>query len=276
MNLGQRPAARQIAMFAVAIGLFFALPCSGHQAWVLPNFFQSNTLPVWLSFDTTWGDKAFAPSQGPGLEQVWVVGPADQRVTPPWLYVGKTKTVGEIELKQAGTYRIEAFKPPTYWTRVVSSDGVTGKNVEKWLRKSKDLVGDAKIVRSDQYWSKAVTYVTAKSPTDAVLASQDDPLELVPVDHPSKIVSGTPFEVRVLQRGKPLPKQPIKIFRDGNLGHEPSSTHLADEAGVCRLTFDEAGKHLLVVQWERKTPESKLADIESLNFFLLVDVAAPE
>ena len=177
LELGQAKTLRQRlgaawrkAEFAIAVGLFFALPCSGplvlaHQAWILPNLFKTEQLPVWLSFDTSWGDFAFTPSEGPGLQQIWIVGPSDQRLSPPLLYVGKTKAVGEIGLTQPGTYRIKAFKPPTYWTRVVSDD-------------AKDLVGNAKIVRSDQYWSKAVVYVTVKTITAELLVSQKDPLEL--------------------------------------------------------------------------------------------------
>ncbi len=99
-NLGQRPGAWRKAICTIAVWLFFALPCSSHQvwahqAWVLPNFFHSERFPVWLSFDTAWGDLAFAPSEGPGPQQIWIIGPSsDQRVSPRSLFVGKTKTVG--------------------------------------------------------------------------------------------------------------------------------------------------------------------------------------
>jgi len=259
-------------LITIAVGLFFALPYSSrqlraHQAWILPNFFRTEQNPAWLSFDTTWGDSAFTPMEGPGLQQIWIVGPSDQRRTPPLLYVGKTKTVGECELDQSGTYRIEAFKPPTYWTRVVDGDA------EKWLRKSKDLVGDAKIVRSDQYWSKAVAYVTVEKVTTEPLASQNDLLELAPINHPNEIFAGTVFQARLFGSGTPMPDHPIKVFAEGSQAHEATVTHNTDKEGLLSVKFDQPGRYLLVAQHERKTPKSELADVQSLNFYLMLYVA---
>ncbi len=153
---------------------------------------------------------------------------------------------------------------------MVLLDAASGDKQEKWLRKSKDLVGDAKIVRSDQYWSKAVAYVTVKTATKGPLVSQEDPLELVPVDHPNEIFVGTEFRARLLVSGTPLPNHSIKVFAEGTRGHDTTLTKKTNQDGILKVKLDKVGRYLLVAQREKETPGNPLADIQSLNFYLMV------
>ena len=82
---------------------------------------------------------------------------------PSSTYVGQTRTVAEIELREPGTYRIETDRPAQYVTEIE----VDGKKT--WVGKSKDQLPDAKIIQSQHRWSQTTTFVTVKEYTQGVL-----------------------------------------------------------------------------------------------------------
>ena len=90
-----------------------------HQQWLAPSpHFQSGE-SGWVSFDHTFGDVRFRPASGPGsYYSWWFVGPDGLKRNIPHLFLGKTRTVGEIELTEPGTYRLEAVEDLMSWTRI--------------------------------------------------------------------------------------------------------------------------------------------------------------
>ena len=181
-------------------------PCAAHQKWLLPNFFVAAKGPVWLSFDVTWSDTPFTAEAGVGTQPISVIGPDGVRQTPPSIFVGKTKSVAEMELTKPGTYRLEAIDPLAYWTQVEQN----GK--EQWVRKPKNEVAGLPIKRSDLYWSKAAAYVTLGDPTDVPPPNNEDPLDILLEQHPNRLTVGDTLNVQVVSYGKPLPNAEIKLF----------------------------------------------------------------
>ena len=261
---------------AVVVGTFCllvqaSLPVQGHQAWVLPNFFETTQAPVWLSFDATWGDDLFAAGHsGSGLNDLRVIGPSNRDIALANEFVGETKVIGEVELNVEGTYRIEASSPATYWTRVASAEG------EKWYRKSKDQVQGEKITRADLYWSKAVVFVTVGARSAVMMRSEKDPLELELLHHPSDLTVGKTIQMRVLSKGKVVANQAIRVYVEGTHGHEPKFVRNSDQEGVCALRLNHPGRYLLVVQQDRAAVDDPKTDTHSLNFYLLINVKSAE
>ena len=60
---------------------------------------------------------------------------------PSSIFLGKTRTVGEIELTEPGTYRIQTDSPAQY----VAEIEVNGKRM--WVSKSKNQLSDTKIIQ---------------------------------------------------------------------------------------------------------------------------------
>ena len=185
---------------------FDGASCAAHQKWLLPNFFVAAKAPVWLSFDVTWSDTPFTAEAGVGKQPISVIGPDGVRQTPPSIFVGKTKSVAEMELTKPGTYRLEAIDPLAYWTQVEQN----GK--EQWVRKPKNEVAELPIKRSDLYWSKAAAYVTLGEPTDVPPPDHEDPLDILLEQHPNRLAVGDTLNVQVVSYGKPLPNAEIKLF----------------------------------------------------------------
>jgi hypothetical protein len=240
--------------------------CAAHQKWLSPNFFVSEKGPVWLSFDVTWSDQPFAAEAGVGERPLWVVEPSGKRAAPPHVFVGKTKSVAEVELTQPGTYRLESVDPVSYWTRI-EEDGK-----ERWIAKPKNEVTGAKITRSDLYWSKAVAYVTLGEPTEIPPPDDAEPLAIRTDSHPNQIRAGQPLELRVLSYGKPLGKAKIKVFSPDSAGHDPEQEIACDENGIAAFEAGSPGRYLLSCESEREVADDPKADIHSFNFYLTLQV----
>ena len=245
-----------------------SISCQAHQKWLLPNFFNAEKGPVWLSFDVTWSDTPFAAESGIGEQPLAVVRPDGRRDTPPSVFVGKTKSVAEVELSDPGTYRLEAIDPLTYWSQV-ETDGK-----EKWLRVPKNEVKEGTVKRSDLYWSKAVAFVTLGEPTDLPPPDASEPLELVLTQHPSRLTAGDKLELRVVSYGEPVPGAEIQIFGPSATGHAPTATIKCNDEGVGSYELPATGRFLFSAELEQKTPDDPKADLKSFHVYLTVEVRA--
>jgi hypothetical protein len=252
---------------ALIVPLILSGICSAHQKWLLPNFFVAEKGPVWLSFDVTWSDRPFVAESGVGAKPLWVVHPDGRRETPPDVYVGKTKSVAEFQLSQAGTYRLESIDPLAYWTQVDQE----GKS--KWLPKSKNEVVGQKITRSDLYWAKAVAYVTLGKPTGVPSSDDADPLELRLTQHPNQLAVGDKLELQLLSYGKPRADAKINIFGPEAVGHEPTTVITTDKSGKSIYELNTAGKFLFVHQLEEKRKDDPKTDLHSFNIYLTLEIA---
>lgn len=254
-----------IRMLACAFALCCSAACFGHQKWLWPNRFVADAAPVWISFDVTWSDRAFEAEEGVNDRPLTVVDPEGHSSGPARVFVGKTKSTAEAELKQEGTYRLESTDPLTYWTQI-DKDGKT-----QWLKKSKEEVAGEKITRADLYWSKALAYVTVGK-SAAVKPLDTDPLAIVPSLHPNEIVAGQTVEFSVLSYGKPVERAELKVFDAKASGHDASATIQCNEKGVGNFKFKSDGRYLIVGQLEREVKDDPKADVHSFNVYLTLMV----
>ena len=257
---------RTACALALTLIWFNGGPCAAHQKWLLPNFFVVDKWPVWLSFDVTWSDRPFTAESGVGAQPISIVDPNGRRQTPPSVFVGKTKSVVEMELTERGTYRLEAIDPLAYWTQIEEGGQTT------WLKQPKNEVTAASIKRSDLYWSKAAAYVTLGEPTTVPAAGDSEPLDLQLDPHPNRLTAGQALKLQVASFGKPVPRAEVKVFAPGAVGHEPSSVITCGDDGGGTFTPDEAGRFLLACQLEREVPDDPKADIHSFNMYLTLEV----
>lgn len=252
---------------ALIVPLILSAVCSAHQKWLWPNFFVAEKGPVWLSFDATWSDRPFVAESGVGAKPLWVVHPDGRRETPPDVYVGKSKSVAEVQLSQPGTYRLESVDPLAYWTQV-DQNGKT-----KWLPKSKNEVQGQAITRSDLYWAKATAYVTLGKATAVPPADDSEPLDLRPTQHPNRLALGDTLELSAVSYGKPLANAKINVFGPEASGHDPTSVVTADKNGNATFELTSAGKFLFVQQLEEKRTNDPKTDLHSFNIYLTLDIA---
>jgi uncharacterized GH25 family protein len=244
------------------LALCIASPCCAHQKWLWPNRYFVEKAPVWLSFDVTWSDVAFAAEKGVGDQPLSIVGPIGRRESPARIFIGKTKSTAETELTKEGTYRFEAVDPLKYWTRVERNGD------EQWLDKAKDEVRNEKVTRADLYWAKAVAYVTVGKESELQPPDKTDPLDIVMLTHPNQLRVDSPIKLRVLSYGKPLPRAEIKMFSPDSTGHEPGKIINTDDQSMGETRIEKPGQYLFTCEVERKVANDPKADIHSFHFYL--------
>ena len=245
-----------LLMAAVVIGLVaFAAPSQAHQQWLAPNFLMQPGEKAWLSFDHTFGDQRFLPGSGPSSYfSWWIVGPDGLKRSFPYMFLGKTRAVGEIELTDAGTYRLEAVEDMMAWT-LLKIDGE-----DTWQPGTRADFAGHEVVRSRVYFNKAVSYVTLESTSTSALAGTGDPLEIVFEQHPNDLIAGEGFTIRVLAFGEAVASQEVRVFADSSEGHDATGTCSTDSDGYCNFELAEAGRYLLATKTEGETPETDDTD----------------
>ncbi len=239
-------------------------PVFGHQQWILPNFFYTNDESPWLGIEHTSGDQQFS-GHGSGT-LLWIIHPKDWRIRPSSIFVGQTRIVGEIQLRDPGTYRIETDHPSQYVTQIEEH----GKKM--WVVKSKDQLLGKKIFQSAHRWSQTTAFVTVKKYTKRVLEPTGAFLEIVPVTHPNKIFVGKRFAVRVLSSGQLVPGQEVHAYPETGSGHDTTLAAVTDADGECELTFPSPGKYLLTANLRQDAKDSSRANIDVFNISMLVEV----
>lgn len=259
---------KYVATCILVVTFFAAVitPVLGHQQWILPNFFYTNRESAWLGIEHTSGDQRFVSGHGSGT-LVSIIHPEGWRMgRPSSIFVGQTRTVGEIKLREPGTYRIETDSP----TRYVSEIEVDGERT--WVGKSKDQLPGKKILQSAHRWSQTTTFVTVKEHTQGVLKATGALLEIVPVTHPNKIFVGKPFVVRVLSRGQSVPDQKVQVYSEMDSGHDATLATVTDAKGECELIFPSPGRYLLTANLRQEAKNSSRANIDVFNVSMLVEV----
>ena len=241
-------------------------PVFGHQQWILPNFFYTDRESPWLGIEHTSGDQRFVAGHGSGT-LLSIIHPKGWRMgRPSSIFVGQTRTVGEIELREPGTYRIETDRLARYLAEIE----VDGKRT--WVGKSKDQLPDAKIIQSQHRWSQTVTFVTVKEYTQGVLEATGALLEIVPVTHPNRIFVRKPFVVRVLSRGQSVPGQEVQAYSEMDSEHDPMLATVTDADGECELAFPSPGRYLITTNLRQDAKDSSRANVDIFNVSMLVEV----
>ena len=253
-------------VFVVTFFTSVITPVFGHQQWILPNFFYTNRESPWLGIEHTSGDQRFVSGHGAGT-LLWIIHPQGWRIgRPSSVFLGQTRTVGEIQLREPGTYRIETDRPAQY----VAEIEVDGK--KRWVGKSKDQLPGKKITQSTHRWSQTTTFVTVQEYTRGVLEATDAFLEIVPVTHPNKIFVGKAFVVRVLSRGRLVPDQKVEVYSGMSSGHDTTLATVTNAEGECELIFPSPGKYLLTANLRQAAKDPSRANIDVFNVSMLVEV----
>ena len=259
---------KQAATCVFVITFFTAVvtPVLGHEQWILPNFFYTNDKSPWLGIEHTWGDRRFVSGRGSGT-LLSIIHPRGGRMgQPSSIFVGKTRTVGEIELIEPGTYRIQTDSPAQY----VAEIEVNGERT--WVSKSKDQLSDPKIIQSQHQWFQTTTFVTVNEYTQGVLEATGALLEIVPVTHPNKIFVRKPFVVRILSRGQSVPRQQVQAYSEMDSGPNRPLVTVTNADGECKLIFRASGKYLLTANLRQDAKDSSGANIETFSVSMLIEV----
>ncbi len=242
-----------------------------HQQWLAPNLFVTDAEPVWITFDHTFSDRRFQPGSSPGAYyQWWVVSPDGVSQSVPSLFLGKTRTVGEIELQAPGTYRLEGVEASMPWTQL----RIDGE--ERWQPGSRAEHVGSDIIVSRRYFSKALAYVSMGAPSATTTHATKDPLEITFDAHPNTLKSKEAFSVTVLSYGQVVSNQPVALYPERGSAHDDATVECrTDSQGRCSLNAPQPGRVILTTEAKGELDDDTTVDGYVHRVSVMLELADP-
>lgn len=238
-----KPNSRKLAIFALS-ALLPLSAAQAHKAWLAPS---KTVLSVgqWVTVDAGVATLPFVRDHNSmKLDNLVITAPDGSTVAPENASTGKLRSTFDLQLTQAGTYRIGTFS-----TNMMASWEEEGKT-KRWPPRgtpfttegfAKEVPKKAKDLKVNQSIGRLETYVTAGKPSDGALKLAGSGLELAPTAPVNDLYVGEPTVFQFLLDGKPAKNVEIELIADG--------TRYRNEIGEIALKTDDKGQ--VSIDWKQ-------------------------
>jgi uncharacterized GH25 family protein len=252
--------------------LLLAAQASAHNRWILPSHFSlSNDKGEWVMVDITASNETFNVDKPMGADRLKITGPDGKSIFPGSSYRGHRKSVVDIHLEKDGTYQLAMGGEPRYFTSYKRK----GEDKEQWLRNANKanrksrLPKGAHDVKTIEGSSSVLTYITLNSPSKNFTATNKG-LEFMPITHPSDIAQGEAAQFKFLFNGKAQSGVKVEIIREGvrYRNEQEALTLTTDSQGQIDFTLAQAGRYILMAEYEQDVSDYALADTVGGRVFL--------
>ncbi len=238
---------------ALLLSSFMTFPANAHRAWVLPSATQVEGESPYVTFDAAVSEGLFDFDHIPvKLDALVIMGPDGQPVTPENIATGKRRSVFDLKLTQAGTYRIGISATNLMASYVLHGEQKRWRGTEAEMAAA--IPAGAENVQVTRTESRNETFVTQGEASQTVLAPIGKGLEIISLTHPSDLAAAKPARFRALIDGKPAPDIDITIVPGG--GRFRSATGdmsvKTDAVGEVTVTLPAAGMVWLGASWPRR------------------------
>lgn len=241
-----------------------------HTSYVVPNVFVTSE-GQYVTAQSAFTEDPFVPEIAVASDDFHVVLPDGTRDEFDVITSLRQVVILEEALADEGTYRLTTG---VRYGRKSQKALVDGKWVPVFGPDAK-VPDNATEVISSQTVTVADAYVTKGASTWQPVNLAIGRLVLKPLSHPNEIYLEDGAEFEVLFDGEPLANQSVEIKREGG-GYEDEKfeQHIStDENGLLSLTFDRAGKYLIMTRHASPAPEGAEADEHSHTTSLTFEVA---
>lgn len=240
------------ATLCSALVLCLPLTAQAHRAWLLPSATVLSSDDAWVSIDAAVSNDIFHADHAPmRTEGVAVVAPDGKNVEIQNAITGKFRSTFDVQLAQKGTYKI-AVASSGLMARWETEDGERKMWPGRGERANpadfdKVVPKKAKNLEVSQFSRRMETFVTAGTPSDAVLKPTKQGLELLPVTHPNDLFAGESAQFQFLMDGKPVAGVKVTIIPGGmRYRNEQASIELeTDKKGNISVAWPQAGMYWL-------------------------------
>ncbi|MCB1568142.1 MAG: DUF4198 domain-containing protein [Xanthomonadales bacterium] len=219
------------AVLAAALALPMA--AHAHKAWMVPSATVVSGETPWVGVDAAISNSLFHPDHFPmRLDAITITAPDGSSVPLQNPHTGKWRSVFDVELKQAGTYRIANASGGLFasWEENGQPKRWRG-NAETF---AKEVPKDAAKLQVAQTNNRVETFVTNGAPSTGALAPTKVGLELVPVTHPNDLFAGEKASFQLLIDGQPAAQAKVEVL--------PGGSRYRNDPGAIQTTTDAEGK----------------------------------
>jgi len=255
--------------------LLAASAAMAHTMNVVPSHYVQSKTGGFVTVDLFASNMTFQADKGIAVDAFKVVLPDGTVAKPAAAVQGKRKSIADVALPVAGTYRLEMGGQPRFFTSY-SIGGEQKRLMGDKQKAAKELPKDATNIVTTQGRNRALAFITVNAPTDTVLKTSGQGLEFSFDRHPADIVAGEALTVTLTLNGKPAAGLKAELSFDGEVyRNDPARQHLtADANGKISFTPAQSGRYLLEASAEMML-KSAQADKIREGFSLSFEAALP-
>ncbi|MET3931249.1 putative GH25 family protein [Lysobacter sp. OAE881] len=258
---------------ALALALALPLGAQAHKAWLQPSQTVLAGNNPWVTVDAAVSNDLFYFNHVPlKTDNLTITAPDGSTVAAQNIATGKYRTVFDVELKQAGTYRIGVVNK--YVTGSWEEDGKPKRWRGTEATFATEVPKNAKKLQVGQSVSRVETFVTNGSPNETALKPSGVGLELVPVTHPNDLFAGEEAKFRFQIDGKPAANLDIEIVRGGTR-YRNAQDELkvkTNAQGEFAVTWPEAGMYWIEANAQDDKTTVKQAKQRRLGYVATLEV----
>jgi len=263
---------KRTLVLAAALAAVLPFSAAAHKAWLLPSQTVVAGNDPWITVDGAVSNDLFYFNHVPlRLESLVVTAPDGSQVQPQNAATGKFRSVFDIELKQAGTYRIASVNDGLFATYELNGER------KRWRGNAAsfgELPKNAQKLQVSESVGRVETFVTNGAPNATALKPTNKGIELVAVGHPNDLFAGEEATFRVLVDGTPTAGLEFEIVRGAtryrNAQDEIKVTSNAQ--GEIRVKWPEAGMYWLETGSEDAKTTVKQAGKRRLSYVATLEV----
>jgi len=245
--------------------LLLALSCSlaftaeAHRAWLLPSATVLSSNDAWVSIDAAVSNDIFHADHAPmRLDDLIITAPDGQNIQPVNSNTGKFRSTFDIQLPQAGTYKI-AIASSGVMATWQTAEGERRMWPERGQKAdlndfSTKVPKDAKNLQVTDFSRRMETFVTAGTPSNEIFKPTKQGLELKPVTHPNDLFAGETADFIFLMNGKPAADVKVTVIAGGmRYRNEQQAIEVTtDKKGQFQIAWPKAGMYWLSAQYSDK------------------------
>lgn len=234
-----------LAKLAVALAAFVPFSAMAHKAWLLPST-TVTTKDQWVTVDGAVSNDLFYFNHVPvRLDNLAITAPDGTAAKAENPFTGKFRSVFDLHLEQAGTYKIAVVNAGLFASYELNGEKKRWRGTAETF--AKEIPADAKNLEVSQSVGRNETFVTAGAPNDTALKPTGVGLELAPVTHPNDLFAGEAAKFRLLLDGKPAADLEVEIVPGGSRWRDKQNEIKVktDKNGEFAVTWPHPGMYWL-------------------------------
>lgn len=203
-----------LTLAAIALAACLPLSAHAHRGWMAPNVAEVEGKEPWVTIHGAISEDLFvADHRALALDKLIVLGPDGKTLKPENLRAGQQLASADLKLVQPGTYKISLLSESAMASYKLKGETKRWRGSPEAM--TKEIPAGAEDLQVTTTYGRMETYVTANDASDAVLKPVGKGLEILPLDHPTGLMTGQKTRFRALLDGNPLPGLTVGVVPGG-------------------------------------------------------------